>query len=205
MIISSLASYCSARSELSSTSVASAKPTWARFSVPPKITSSIFWPRREREFCSPMTQRMASEIFDLPLPLGPTIAVMSCPKVTTVLSGKDLKPCSSSCFRYIDYCSYYIYNKLFYQILCKKARQKRSFCQICRAFRPKKQKSPRHRPKALFFYFTSPKSFWIAWAAADCSARFLLVPLPSPTHSPLRSTRTENCLLWSGPLSPTSS
>ena len=47
-----------------------------------------------------MTQRMASEIFDFPLPLGPTMAVMSSPKESTVLSGKDLNPWISSAFKY---------------------------------------------------------------------------------------------------------
>ena len=50
--------------------------------------------------CSPMTQRMASEILDLPEPLGPTMAVMSSPKVSTVLSGNDLNPWISKAFRY---------------------------------------------------------------------------------------------------------
>ena len=39
-----------------------------------------------------MTQRMASEIFDLPEPFGPTMAVMSFSKLRRVLSAKDLKP-----------------------------------------------------------------------------------------------------------------
>ena len=52
--------------------------------------------------CSPMTQRMASEILDFPDPLGPTMAVMSSPKVRTVLSGKDLNPWISSALRYIS-------------------------------------------------------------------------------------------------------
>ena len=46
-----------------------------------------------------MTQRMASEIFDLPEPLGPTMAVMSSPNRISVLSGKDLKPCTSKDLR----------------------------------------------------------------------------------------------------------
>ena len=79
-------------SVLSITSVTCAKPIWLRFSVPPKITSSIFAPRSWRLFCSPMTQRMASEMFDLPEPFGPTMAVISSPKLRTVLSGKDLNP-----------------------------------------------------------------------------------------------------------------
>ena len=80
--------------------VASAKPKALRFWVPPKMTSSIFAPRRVLLLCSPMTQRMASEIFDLPEPLGPTMAVISSPKRISVLSGKDLKPCNSNDFRY---------------------------------------------------------------------------------------------------------
>ena len=77
---------------LSSTRDTSAYPVCLRCCVPPKITSSILPPRRVRVDCSPMTQRMASEMLDLPEPLGPTMAVMSSPKVSTVLSGKDLKP-----------------------------------------------------------------------------------------------------------------
>ena len=52
--------------------------------------------------CSPITQRMASEMLDLPEPLGPTMAVMSSPKVSTVLSGKDLNPWISNALRYIS-------------------------------------------------------------------------------------------------------
>ena len=80
------------RSVLSSTNVTWAKPTCFRCSVPPKMTSSIFAPRRPLALCSPMTQRMASEILLFPEPLGPTMAVISSPKFRTVLSGKDLKP-----------------------------------------------------------------------------------------------------------------
>ena len=56
--------------------------------------------------CSPMTQRMASEILDFPDPLGPTMAVMSSPKVRTVLSGKDLNPWISSAFKYNSHTSF---------------------------------------------------------------------------------------------------
>ena len=72
-----------------------------RLAVPPKMTSCILPPRSVLELCSPMTQRMASEIFDFPEPLGPTMAVMSRSKVRRVLSGKDLKPWISSAFRYV--------------------------------------------------------------------------------------------------------
>ena len=77
---------------LSMTSVTWAKPVWGRLEVPPKMTSSILAPRRPLALCSPMTQRMASEMLDLPEPLGPTMAVMSSPKFSVVSSGNDLNP-----------------------------------------------------------------------------------------------------------------
>ena len=40
------------------------------------------------------------KILDFPDPLGPTMAVMSDPKVSTVLSGNDLKPWISNAFKY---------------------------------------------------------------------------------------------------------
>ena len=86
---------------LSITRVTCAKPILGRFSVPPKITSSILPPRRALVRCSPITQRIASDILDLPLPFGPTMAVMSFSKVKRVLSGNDLKPWISKARRYI--------------------------------------------------------------------------------------------------------
>src|SRR5262245_46233489 len=56
------------------------------------MTSSIDFPRRWRADCSPMVQRIASTMFDLPHPFGPTTAVTSWSKTTTVLSTNDLKP-----------------------------------------------------------------------------------------------------------------
>jgi len=47
-----------------------------------------------------MTHRMASDIFDLPLPLGPTIPVIGLSNVRRVTDGKDLKPCISRDFKY---------------------------------------------------------------------------------------------------------
>ena len=90
--MTSLSSISKRWAVLSSTRETSAKPSCLRLTVPPKITSSILPPRRALVDCSPITQRMASEIFDFPLPLGPTMAVMSSPKVSTVFSGKDLNP-----------------------------------------------------------------------------------------------------------------
>src|SRR5687767_10589749 len=49
-------------------------------------------PRRRRGACSPIAQRMASTTFDLPQPLGPTIAVMPGWNAKLVLSTKLLKP-----------------------------------------------------------------------------------------------------------------
>ena len=53
-----------------------------------------------REDTSPRTQRIASEIFDFPLPLGPMITVAPLPNSSLVLSGKDLNPCISIDFKY---------------------------------------------------------------------------------------------------------
>ena len=83
-----------------------AKPSGLRFSVPPKMTSSILLPRRALLRCSPMTQRMASEMLDFPEPLGPTMAVISFSNVSRVLSGKDLKPWISNAFKYKGFSSY---------------------------------------------------------------------------------------------------
>ena len=69
-----------------------------RFSVPPKMTSSILAPRRPLALCSPMTQRMASEMLDLPEPLGPTMAVMSSPKFSDRLVRKGFEPLNGQTF-----------------------------------------------------------------------------------------------------------
>ena len=73
--------------------------------VPPKMTSSILpLPRSCLELVSPSTQRMESEMFDLPEPFGPTTPVMPSPISIFVLSGKDLKPWISSSFRRMKWC-----------------------------------------------------------------------------------------------------
>src|SRR5512139_2489687 len=77
----------------------SARPSGFRCAEPVKITSSSVSPRRWRMFCSPSTQRMASTMFVLPLPLGPTTEVMPGPKSTRTRCGNDLKPWMSSRFR----------------------------------------------------------------------------------------------------------
>ena len=86
--------------ELSMMRLTCAKPSAPRFSVPPNMTSSILLPRSAFVRCSPMTQRIASDMFDLPEPFGPTIAVISFSNVRRVLSAKDLNPCISNAFKY---------------------------------------------------------------------------------------------------------
>src|SRR3989338_3568447 len=58
------------------------------------MTSVIDSPRRYLAELSPITQRTASMILDLPQPLGPTIAVILLGNGTVVASTKDLKPTS---------------------------------------------------------------------------------------------------------------
>ena len=98
--------------ELSRMSDTSANPTGPRFAVPLKMTSSIFAPRSEREDCSPSTQRIASEIFDLPEPFGPTIAVMPPRNLISVRSGNDLNPCKIRLLRTM--CHLKDIDKIFY-------------------------------------------------------------------------------------------
>src|SRR5262245_2146850 len=80
----------------------SAMPRGLRPSVPLKITSAISLPRSALADCSPSTQRTASDTFDLPHPLGPTMAVTPGWKLREVLSAKDLKPRTVRFFRYMS-------------------------------------------------------------------------------------------------------
>src|SRR6185503_16347908 len=73
-------------------STTSASPTPLREVLPWKIRSSIFWPRSDLALCSPNAQRTASEMFDFPHPLGPTMPVMPGRTLTVVFSPNDLKP-----------------------------------------------------------------------------------------------------------------
>ncbi len=86
-------------SALSSTRVTSATPTGCRADEPEKMTSSMAWPRSCLALCSPSTQRIASETFDLPDPFGPTITVRPGSKVMCARSAKDLKPLRVRDFR----------------------------------------------------------------------------------------------------------
>src|SRR5256714_15295938 len=79
----------------------SAIPSGLRPSVPLKITSAISPPRRALADCSPSTHLIASDTFDLPHPLGPTIAVTPGRKFNDVLSAKDLNPRTVRFLRYM--------------------------------------------------------------------------------------------------------
>src|SRR6266576_1856605 len=81
----------------------SAKPIGLRPSVPLKMTSAISPPRKALADCSPRTQRIASDTFDLPHPLGPTIAVTPGWKLREVLSAKDLNPKTVKFLRYMSF------------------------------------------------------------------------------------------------------
>src|SRR5580765_308015 len=79
-------------SELSKISSTCAVPTGLRPPEPEKITSLSASPRRRLAALSPMTQRIASMMLDLPQPFGPTMPVMFVGKCRTVGSTKDLNP-----------------------------------------------------------------------------------------------------------------
>src|SRR5271167_467941 len=67
-----------------------------RVPVPLKMTSAMRSPRSIRALCSPSTQLIESDRFDLPHPLGPTMAAVPSPNSRRVRSAKDLKPSSST-------------------------------------------------------------------------------------------------------------
>ena len=183
-----------------------AKPMGLRFSVPPKMTSSILPPRSVFVRCSPMTHRMASDMFDLPLPFGPTIAVISWSKFRRVLSGKDLKPWISNAFKYTKSLAYPASARaetpLISQIKVIQSRVYRQKCHFATAgahfFRCEKMQPPAFSQAAACRYCGICSS---AHRAADCSASFFVRPVPRPISLPLSSTAMVNVLLWSGPLS----
>src|SRR5215471_15223931 len=73
--------------------VTSAMPVVLRSRVPAKMPSCMFTPRSDRADCSPKTHEIASEIFDLPQPFGPTIAATPSPwNFSSVRSQNDLNP-----------------------------------------------------------------------------------------------------------------
>src|SRR5476651_1271504 len=96
MEISAYAAYSPIRvpSELSNTSSMLAWLTGLRLVEPLKMTSVIDSPRRFFAELSPITQRTASMMLDLPQPLGPTTAAMLLGKLTVVGSTNDLNPAS---------------------------------------------------------------------------------------------------------------
>ena len=79
-------------SELSITRETSAIPLGFLVAVPANITSSIVPPRSDFGLCSPSTQRSASLMLLLPLPLGPTMHVIPSFKSMVTGSANDLNP-----------------------------------------------------------------------------------------------------------------
>ena len=75
--------------------------TGLRALEPLKITSAMDSPRRCLAEDSPITQRTASMMFDLPHPLGPTTAVRFSGNEAGVGSTKDLNPASLIVFSLI--------------------------------------------------------------------------------------------------------
>ena len=92
LIVTSVNSIGSRPALLSIVSVTSARPSAARFAVPAKITSSIFWLRTALGACAPSTHAIASTTLDLPLPFGPTTTVTPGSRSSDVVSAKDLNP-----------------------------------------------------------------------------------------------------------------
>lgn len=82
----------------SNVSDTSAIPLPERVREPLNMRSSRLSERRLFILCSPITQRIASTIFDLPQPFGPTMPVIGWSSSTWVLSAKDLNPLISNDF-----------------------------------------------------------------------------------------------------------
>src|SRR5690554_638905 len=89
---------------LSNTSSIDAWPTGLRPPEPLKMTSVMDSPRRFLADDSPITQRTASMMLDLPQPLGPTTAPRLLGKLTVVGSTKDLNPANLIHFNRIGPC-----------------------------------------------------------------------------------------------------
>ena len=70
--------------------------------MPLRMTSVIDSPRRVFAELSPITQRTASMILDLPQPFGPTTAHILLGRVTFVGSTNDLNPDSEIDFKRIE-------------------------------------------------------------------------------------------------------
>src|SRR5687768_15689412 len=79
-------------SELSKISSTCACDTGLREDEPAKITSVSESPRSRLAELSPITQRTASMMLDLPQPFGPTTPVMLVGRCRVVGSTNDLKP-----------------------------------------------------------------------------------------------------------------
>lgn len=96
-VVNSVGNNCRLFSNVSDTS---AIPEALRVREPLKMRSSKLSERKAFILCSPITHLIASTIFDLPQPLGPTIPVMGWSNNTVVLSAKDLNPFISNDFNF---------------------------------------------------------------------------------------------------------
>ncbi len=88
-----------APSSLSKTSSTSQKSVALRAAEPAKRTSSGFSARSSCGLSEPVAQRIASEMFDLPEPFGPTTTATPGSRRTSTGSTNDLKPRSLIAFR----------------------------------------------------------------------------------------------------------
>ena len=84
----------------SNVSDTSAIPDAVRVREPLKMRSSRLSERKALILCSPITQRMASTMFDLPQPFGPTMPVIGLSNMIWVLSANDLNPFISNDFNF---------------------------------------------------------------------------------------------------------
>src|ERR1700742_777001 len=94
-VVNSVGSRLRVFSKVSDTS---AIPDAERVRDPLKMRSSRLSDRSDFILCSPITQRIASTMFDLPQPLGPTTPVIGLSNMIWVLSAKDLNPFISNDF-----------------------------------------------------------------------------------------------------------
>src|SRR5579885_2445224 len=75
-----------------SVSDTSAMPVGLRWRVPAKMTSSMRAPRSDLADCSPSTHEIASDMFDLPHPLGPMMAATPSPWNFSSVRSQRLEP-----------------------------------------------------------------------------------------------------------------
>src|SRR3989344_68133 len=93
-------SFCPPTDELLKINLTAARFWRDNLTVPFQIKSSPFLPRMDLNDCSPKTNLNASATFDLPLPFGPTIAVIGVAKWSSLFLANDLNPTNSNDFNF---------------------------------------------------------------------------------------------------------